>query len=118
MKRRWAIVIVLMVLLLAGALVAFGDRIFGNKNGNHGAASGATNPGTSAEVPSVFPLKKGSRGEEVRKLQHYLNGCLQYYLVLTPLDEDGIFGAKTEGICVTVTGSREITEEFYNQYIK
>lgn len=104
--------------MLAGLLVAFGDRIFGKKNGDRGAASGAANPGTPAAVPSVFPLKKGSQGEEVRKLQHYLNGCLQYYLVLTPLDEDGIFGAKTEGICVTVTGSREITEEFYNKHIK
>lgn len=117
MKRRWAIVIVLAVLVLAGLLVMFGDKIFGQKNGDQGAASGTTDTGTLAVAP-IFPLKKGSRGEEVRKLQHYLNGCLQYYLVLTPLDEDGIFGAKTEGICVTVTGNREITEEFYNKHIK
>lgn len=38
-----------------------------------------------------FPLKKGSRGERVKKLQEFLNNMNNESLVV-----DGIFGSKTE----------------------
>ncbi len=117
MKRSWAIIVVVLLLAVALGLALFSDKLFGKTRTSAGA-SGGTGGAGNAEPVSVFPLKKGSQGEEVRKLQHYLNSCLAYYLVLTPLDEDGIFGAKTEGMCVTITGSREISQEFYNQYVK
>lgn len=117
MKRSWAIGIVLLLLAVALCLVFFSDKLFGKGRASASGSGGSGGAGTP-ESGSVFPLKKGSQGEEVRKLQQYLNSCMAYYLVLTPLDVDGIFGAKTEGMCVTITGNREISQEFYNQYVK
>lgn len=117
MKRSWAIIIVTVLLAVVLGLVFFKDKLFGRNTQPAASETDGSKGDPSASAP-VFPLKKGSQGEEVRKLQHYLNSCLSYYLVLTPLDEDGVFGAKTEGMCLTVTGSREISQEFYNQYVK
>ncbi len=41
------------------------------------------------------PLAVGSRGEEVRTLQSYLNRIAEAYPSVAPLAEDGIFGEKT-----------------------
>ena len=117
MKRSWAIIVVLLLLAVALCLVFFSDKLFGGKEQTAASGSDGSGGGNTVAV-SKFPLKKGSQGEEVRKLQQYLNSCMAYYLVLTPLDVDGIFGAKTEGMCVTITGNREISQEFYNQYVK
>lgn len=50
-------------------------------------------------VPSSYPgydLSRGSRGEEVKTIQKQLNGISKGYPAVGKLDEDGIFGSKTE----------------------
>lgn len=50
--------------------------------------------GSNTPAPAAnddFPLKKGSRGERVKKLQEFLNKTNNETLVV-----DGIFGSKTE----------------------
>lgn len=61
----------------------------------------------TAPTKSTFPLKKGSRGEEVKVLQQYLNrspmckrkmpkpSATTRVAKILPLDEDGIFGDLT-----------------------
>ena len=50
-------------------------------------------------VPSSYPgydLSRGSRGEEVKVIQKQLNGISKGYPAIGKLDEDGIYGQKTE----------------------
>lgn len=64
---------------------------------------------SDASKPSVYPLKRGSRGEAVEFLQLGLNQV--YFNVLNEnrlakLDDDGIFGAKTEEMLYELYGTR------------
>ena len=63
----------------------------------------------------VFPLKKGSTGDEVKKLQSYLNNQLKQ---LTPLVVDGVFGTLTQDRTFLILGKQEVSELFYNTNIK
>lgn len=105
------------------------------KNAGSGAASGSggssgsgsgSNSGSSATTPaaSIFPLKKGSRGDEVRKLQAKMNEWTSYYwftLTTKPpyqrLSEDGVFGAKTEANLNFILKKKSITESAYRSFI-
>lgn len=94
---------------------------------NSGSGSGSgSNSGSSATTPtaSVFPLKKGSRGDEVRKLQAKMNEWTSYYwftLTTKPpyqrLSEDGVFGAKTEANLNFILKKKSITESAYRNFI-
>ncbi|MFA5300136.1 MAG: hypothetical protein WC389_18265 [Lutibacter sp.] len=63
----------------------------------------------------AFPLKKGSTGTEVKKVQTWLNKQLTQ---LTPLAVDGVWGDLTDERAFLILGKREINEVFYNLNIK
>lgn len=96
--------------------------------GNSGSGSGSnsgSNSGSSATTPtaSIFPLKKGSRGDEVRKLQAKMNNWVSYYMLtgIKPpyqrLSEDGVFGPKTEANLNFILKKKSITESAYRSFI-
>ena len=62
---------------------------------------------------TVFPLQKGSTGDEVKKLQEVLNSKQTGVTI----DEDGVFGTKTESLLVTVTGKASLTKREYKKLI-
>ena len=62
----------------------------------------------SSVVNADFPLKNGSRGINVSKLQSFLNKEGSYNLVV-----DGIFGVKTQG---AVTNNQEPFETFKSMH--
>lgn len=75
----------------------------------------------TASSTDGFPLKKGSSGERVRKLQAHINkmwGLTPVSRDYMPLAEDGIFGVKTEAACKLFLGTESVSESWYNQYIK
>ncbi len=82
MKKKKIIVIIIVALVLAVGLFLLVKK----------------NPTSSST--SVFPLKIGSRGQEVKDLQTKLG-----------VDVDGIFGEKTQAALVEATGKKEITEK-------
>jgi len=66
-------------------------------------------------VKVIFPLKKGSSGEEVIQIQKYLlanNGKLPKYGV------DGIWGSETDIAVISVLKVNEINESLYKSLIK
>jgi hypothetical protein len=77
--------------------------------------------GTSKSKSTVFPLKRGSNGSEVSKLQTGINKMLANGV--TSLDRtavkppllvvDGIYGQKTEDAVNYVFGVKEVDEEKY-----
>ncbi|MCK9562908.1 MAG: hypothetical protein M0R02_09355 [Bacteroidales bacterium] len=67
----------------------------------------------SEKHPSVFPLKQGSRGEEVKKLQKYINAQNQG----VTLDVDGIYGSKTQSAVYMIFGQNEVSKKVYNEKI-
>lgn len=103
-------VVVLSILIIAGAVAFF---IIRKKKGTDtleiDPQSGKVTEHASVTASGV--IKYGDRGENVKKLQEYLNRKLtsMYYLrggkplygltTIDRLDVDGIFGAKT--LCVT-----------------
>jgi|SRR3989304_6347667 len=79
-----------------------------------------------ATTPSVFPLQLGSKGEEVKILQQYLNrskSCKDKMpktspnarvRQLLPLVEDGLFGELTETVLKLCYSSGSIDEPTFN----
>jgi hypothetical protein len=63
----------------------------------------------STGIQGEFPLRYGSRGENVKKLQEYLNTKITPPTAL--LEVDGIFGNLTQGALEIVTGSKTMTKE-------
>jgi hypothetical protein len=70
--------------------------------------------------PNRFPLKRGSVGPEVEKLQKFLYRNIggDINKVLGPTGVDGIFGKYTEDATKRVLGTIEVSEEVYNSKIK
>lgn len=71
------------------------------------------------EQSSIFPLKIGSRGEEVKVLQRHLNNKMANMKTvdgsdLVPLDVDGIFGEKTQLACVLVFGTETVSAKQFS----
>ena len=50
----------------------------------------------STEPYPGFPVRLGSRGEEVRRVQEYLNVIAEAYPQIPALEADGIFGPATQ----------------------
>ena len=118
-------------LAIGGAIAAaFLLAIYFNKKTNEIVQpnkGGKTTNKTDADGNPLFPLKNGSKGDEVLTLQKFLNSSascqakavqvanpLARMKPLFPLDEDGIFGDKTESILTQCFGSPEVSEEnFY-----
>ncbi len=67
---------------------------------------------TTPTPKSVFPLQKGSRGPEVKNLQRYINNNS-----IAKLDEDGIFGTKTETVLKNLWGTASVTQKEYNKML-
>lgn len=61
---------------------------------------------------ATFPLRKGSKGPEVLKLQQFLNFRLKA-LNKALLQEDGIFGDKTQAALYMITKQNYVTETDY-----
>lgn len=59
----------------------------------------------------TFPLKYGSRGEEVRMLQGYLNQRLPF--PVAALVQDGIWGPNTEDAARQVLNTNQVDESFF-----
>lgn len=85
------------------------------------SSSGTT---TQTTTSSVFPLKKGSKGEEVKNLQRKINEYLTYYwfmLQVKPtyqtLSVDGIWGTKTESNVQYVFKKNQISEQEYKLFL-
>lgn len=115
MKKRVWIIGVVVLLLAALVVVLLRDKIFRRSTG-----SGDADAGTSVESNN-FPLKYGSRGERVRKVQAYVNQIFALAPVsrdYMPLSEDGIFGVKTEAACELFLNTKEITEDWYKTHIQ
>lgn len=110
MKKGYIITIAVVIVALS-LLLIFWDKI----KEKTGKGASADKPAT--EGVSVFPLRKGSQGEEVSKLQEHFNKSVNFYYVLQPLKVDGVFGPLTEGMAVTITGEKTITEKYYNDNI-
>lgn len=69
-----------------------------------------------------FPLKKGSSGSNVEKLQTYLrqkqeerDESVRYSVPPTYLEIDGIFGDKTEAALLEFTNRKSVSEEYFKK---
>lgn len=119
----------LVLILTAGLILlnwpAVKAAITGNKSGGNSGGGNAGSGGTTAKpTPTTtgkttvantgtntaglnlnLVLKYGSRGAEVKALQHMLNTLS----TISPLVEDGIFGPLTENKLVQYYGSKQVT---------
>lgn len=127
-KNNKIILVILAVLAAVFAFLIFNKKVQTNKNSqnanspnnpspdgtnkNTGTSSTPTSPSTPQ--PSIFPIKNGSRGDHVIELQKALN--YMYFTVLkqktlAKLDNDGIFGAKTEEMLEKIYGVKQVDKE-------
>ena len=86
--------------------------------------SSSTNESTTTTTPSSntttsnesFPLKKGSKGSKVSKLQEGLNHYITLgRIVSAKLIVDGSFGSKTENALLLLTGMKTADSNLYNE---
>jgi len=121
-KKFWYIIAALAVVIIGIVVFVWYKR---KKAAERLALPGTgTNNGTSAPAKttmynaSVFPLKNGSRGNEVLTLQKYLNvGVLSKQTALPALVEDGIWGPKTDEVVKTKLGLSAIDETYYKKIV-
>lgn len=66
----------------------------------------------SPPAKSEFPLQIGSRGDNVKKLQAFLNQKIN-----AGLNVDGVFGSKTAEAVKKTIGSSQVSESMFKQYI-
>lgn len=81
----------------------------------------------SVNIKPTFPLVKGSRGSEVKKLQSFLNteadkinlmnSISSSPIEIPQIDIDGIFGDKTLNSCKSVLNRNSISKDYYDKYI-
>ena len=80
------------VLVIGGILYAFRKQIFGKGSSEYDQDTNDGGGSLPIITISEFPLKKGSRGDNVRKLQRALI-CSKY---LDQGEDDGVWGNKTQ----------------------
>lgn len=123
MTKIFYIVAGLIAVAIALGIYTFIEKP--NANGNKpvnqtlnnaaGATTNFVNTVTGGTVgSSKFPLHNGSRGEEVSKLQTYLNYTLK---LGHKLAVDGNFGALTEQALINKTGIATMDETTYNNTV-
>lgn len=125
-KKKIAIgIIVIVVVALIVILLKYykkkkleavetGGSSSGTGSGNTTPSGSGSGSNTSNASPT-FPLKKGSKGEEVKALQKALNKYVAPPMAL--LEVDGDFGSKTENLLFSKFGVKEVTEANYNKLI-
>ncbi len=64
-----------------------------------------------------FPLRNGSRGENVKIVQSYINKQLYKVPGLPPLTVDGILGAKTEEAARLIGLAFPVTQDTYRKIV-
>ena len=76
-----------------------------------GAKPTVNSNSNSSTAPQAVILKKGSQGEQVRQLQQLLNQEHQKHAptFIPLLEEDGIFGDRTEQMLLRYTQQKSIT---------
>jgi peptidoglycan hydrolase-like protein with peptidoglycan-binding domain len=99
MNKKTAIITAISILTL-GIIFVIARRSKAKKENEQG-------------ITSEFPLQIGSRGDNVKKLQSYLNTRIK----TTKLIIDGIFGVLTQAALKSVTGKISITEQEFNSLI-
>lgn len=115
MKKKTLIIIVLALVVAAAVVVYFVFKRRNNNNNNNNPDNSNSTGGGTTGTNSGFPLKYGSRGENVKKLQRRLNEQLPS---TTPqLVVDGIWGKKTEDAVKLVYGINVISESKFNDIL-
>lgn len=85
-----------------------------NKNTSSGSSGGGKSSSkANTGSTSVFPLTNGSKGDEVKRLQVWLNNNLKIK-GQPAIATDGIFGAETASALNTITGSTSMTQDYFN----
>ena len=112
MKKK--IIIIIIIVAILGIASFF---IYKKQKKASGASTGGSsgNSNLTTNQPSTFPLKNGSRGNEVKILQSTLNKTGQTAI---PLVVDGIFGTKTEAALYEKVGLKQLTKNQYTAYVK
>ena len=107
-------------LLLIGIVLYFNSKKESKQQFLGGALSLDSNSNDS--FLDSFPLKKGSRGSNVEKLQTYLrqkqvkrDESVRYIVPPTYLEIDGIFGDKTEAALLEFTNRKSVSEEYFKK---
>jgi hypothetical protein len=111
--RKKIIIVIIVLVILAAATFFIIEKVKKEKSAN-----GSSTGGTS--VAGIFPLRLGSRGNEVKILQQRINKVFESNLILAPpakLAEDGIFGAKTENALSFIFNMKQITKNQYNKFV-
>lgn len=103
---------IMPALLLAGGLtLIFREKIFGKPKEKKDLQSEIDVINKEKDIPSdtAFPLKRGSRGELVRKLQVAI---LAYDAKLLPkFGADGDFGSETENAVLKILGKKTVENQ-------
>jgi len=99
MKKR--IVIIIAIAAVLGIAIFFIVKKTKQKNGASNSTGG------------IFPLKKGSRGTEVKNVQNMLNK-----IIPADIEVDGIFGPKTESSLQQKVGLIQLTKKQYEKFIE
>jgi LPXTG-motif cell wall-anchored protein len=63
-----------------------------------------------------FPLKIGSRGEDVKYLQKWINTFATFGQ--SRIEEDGVFGTETESRLYMLLGKKSIPKELFDKNIR
>lgn len=115
------IVTIVAIALLLIAAIVIGFVVYRKRQAQSGGS-------TTDDIPSgggsdVQTLQYGSRGDEVKRLQTYLNSQLQMLIwkglptyndkEIKQLDVDGIFGARTQAVVKWLFGTTSVqTNQF------
>lgn len=128
-KKSTYIALGLAVVAVAATIILI--FVYDKKKNGSGSSSTGTSSGsgtgsstTTTTKTNVFPLKKGSKGQEVAKLQTQLNAWNNYYwfgLSVKPpyqtLAVDGDFGSRTEANLNFILKRKTISESAYKSFI-
>lgn len=106
----WLSVGLLVLMLLTWLMVRANKKADTSDAGTSGTGGSSSSDSSSSATPSVFPLKYGSRGNEVKMLQSYLN---EHLTVLAPLVVDGIWGPKTQAAVDRVLETDQVTWDWF-----
>lgn len=124
MKNKKKTIIVIVAVTIVGIAVWLVIKRYTAKNSGTQSDNTSSPTETKPANSSVFPLKFGSQGAEVRHLQSWLNstGSMPPYINLdstiqphNAINVDGIFGVKTLAALKAATGGMYsyVTRAYY-----